>query len=56
MKGTCEKSKPPAKYDECLTGYEIVSALQNIEPTEHLQCDGKIKNVSFHIAQENTDL
>lgn len=34
MKGTCEKSKPPAKYDECLTGYEIVSALQNIEPTE----------------------
>lgn len=56
MKGTCEKSKPPAKYDECLTGYEIVSALQNIEPTEHLQCDGKINNVSFHIAQENTDL
>lgn len=29
----------------------------NIEPTEHLQCDGdKINNVSFHIAQENIDL
>lgn len=56
IKGTRGKSKPPAKYDECLTGDEIDSALLNIEPTEHLQCDGKINNVSFHIAQENIDL
>lgn len=46
MKGTCEKSKPPAKYDECLAGYEIVSALQNIEPvTNSMQgnCDTQKK-------------
>lgn len=56
VKGTREKSKSPAKYDECLTGDEIDSAFLNIEPTEHLQCDDKINNVSFHIAQENIDL
>lgn len=54
--GTRGKSKPSAKYDECLTGDEIDSALLNIEPTKHLQCDGKINNVSFHIAQENIEL
>lgn len=56
MKGTRGKRKPPAKYDACQTEDEIDSALQNIEPTEHLQCDGKINNVSFHIPQENIDL
>lgn len=54
--GTRDKSKPPAKYDECLTGDEIDSALLNIEPTKHLQCDGKINNISFYIAQENIEL
>lgn len=42
----------PAKYSECVYGPEIDEIVDENEttPKEHIQCDGKVNNVTFHLA------
>ncbi|VDI45756.1 Hypothetical predicted protein [Mytilus galloprovincialis] len=41
-------SKPPAKFDDCVTGGEIDNAIKNNEnPLIHKQSDGRTNNVTF---------
>ncbi|CAC5355282.1 unnamed protein product [Mytilus coruscus] len=41
-------TKPPAKFDDCVTGGEIDNAIKNNENLLiHKQCDGRTNNVTF---------